>query len=87
MNVIELFYLLGFIGSALAGGWLLGRHFGTLGCWIGIVLGLICWGGFLWGIIIMGNKNLIRPTCRRGKCNNIRDYRFLGKMLRNYLAS
>ncbi len=81
MNAIELFYLLGFIASAFAGGWLLCRHFGTLGCWIGIVLGLVCWGGFLWGIRILVNKldKLYpgRPTCRHGKCN-ARDYRFLG---------
>jgi len=81
MNVVELFYFLGFIGSALAGGWLLGRHFGTLGGCIGAGLGLICWGGFVWGINLLVNKldKLYpgRPTCRRGKCN-AKDYAFRG---------
>jgi len=76
MNAIELFYLLGFIASAFAGGWLLGRHFGTLGCWIGIVLGLICWGGLLWKI---ADKRFMigRPTCRLGKCSSAKDYIFV----------
>ena len=81
MNIVELFYFLGFIGSALAGGLLFGRHFGTLGWCIGAGLGLICWGGFLWGINLSVNKldKLYpgRPTCFRGKCS-ARDYRFLG---------
>jgi hypothetical protein len=81
MNAVELFYLLGFIGSALAGVFLLGRHFGTVGGCIGAVLGLICWGGFLWGINLLVKKldKLYpgRPTCRHGKCS-ASDYRFLG---------
>jgi len=76
MNIVELFYFLGFIGSALVGGLLLGRHFGTfVGC-IGAGLGLICWGGLFWKI---ADKRFMigRPPCRLGKCSDSKGYSFV----------
>jgi len=56
MNVVELFYFVGFIGSAIGVGWLLGRPFGAVGWIVGIVVGLVLWGGVLWYINRWCNK-------------------------------
>ena len=81
MNVVELFYFVGFLFSAFIVGRLLGKPFGTLGWVIGSLVGLTCWGGLLWCINILVNKldklYPARPTCCHGKCS-ARDYSFLG---------
>jgi MFS family permease len=78
MNAMALIYFLGFIASAVVGG-LLGRHFGTLGGWIGAGVGLIFWAGFLWGISVLveklGKLYPGRPICSQGKCS-AHDYHF-----------
>jgi hypothetical protein len=78
MNVVELFYLVGFFASAFFLGWLLGKPFGAIGWWIGSVLGLICWGGLLWGITVLIDRNLALPTCRRGTCQRSKTFRDYG---------
>jgi len=78
MNAIELLYFLGFIGSAIGVGWLLGKPFGAIGWWIGIVLGLMCWGGLLCGVNILIDRSLALPICRRGKCKRSKTFRDYG---------
>ena len=79
MNAIELLYFLGFIASAFAAGWLLGKPLGAVGWWIGSILGLACWAGIMWMINVLvsrlGKLYPGRPTCFRGKCSAY-DYHF-----------
>jgi hypothetical protein len=56
MNVVELFYFIGFVLSASIIGWLLGKHFGLVGWVFGTVGGLVLWGGALWCIKRFCNK-------------------------------
>lgn len=56
MNVVELFYLIGFVFCAFIAGWLLGKPFGTVGWVLGAIGGLILWGGVLWCIKRFCNK-------------------------------
>jgi hypothetical protein len=50
MNVVELFYFIGFFFSAFGVGWLLGKQFGAVGWIIGGIVGLVAWVGPLWWI-------------------------------------
>ena len=72
MNVVELLYFLGFIGSALAIGWLLGKPFGAVGWVLGVVCGLILWGGVLWCIKRFCNKLVAKRQTEAKKRNDVR---------------
>ena len=60
MNLIELFYLLGFVLSALIVGALLGKPLGAAGWVIGCVGGLILWAGILWCVKRLCDKLVAR---------------------------
>jgi hypothetical protein len=56
MNIIELFYLIGFVLCAAIIGWLLGKPFGVVGWVLGAIGGLVLWGAILWCIKWFCNK-------------------------------
>ena len=62
MNIVELFYLIGFVLCAVALGALLGKLFGALGWVIGSIVGLMFWGGVLWCIKRFCNKLVTKRT-------------------------
>jgi hypothetical protein len=70
MNVVELFYLLGFTGSALALGWLFGKPFGAIGWVFGIVIGLALWGCVVWCISRRCSKLVAKGKKEEKKCDN-----------------
>jgi len=62
MNIVELFYLIGFVLCAVALGALLGKPFGALGWVIGSIVGLVFWWGVLWFIKRFCNKLVAKRT-------------------------
>ena len=62
MNIVELFYLIGFVLCAVALGALLAKSFGMSGWVIGGIVGLMAWGGVLWCIKRFCNKLAAKRT-------------------------
>ena len=71
MNVVELVYFLGFLGSAFGVGWLFGRPFGAVGWIVGIVVGLVLWAVILWCVKRYFNKPAAMRRAEPKKENDI----------------